>query len=379
MSKKIDSTPQTPAKGGGFNPFSVVAGAVGAVAREVMDINRSVRNDLAAMTPPAAGQGAQPVFDTNIARTVAGSSLGLSEVSVPGEAAKPVPDDTPTAPVGPPRINPIDVLADPARRGQFTLDCYFHAYAPEDITGYPALISAESKPPYTFGLLAAEAGQAILQAALLSATGSHGRLFGILGMGPRDVWEHLDELDTTLTSLLNDNPRVLAVGPVGLDANYSSANMQQQQAQLQRQLEIAQDFGLPALVFQRKAVAELDAVLNGMEAKPVMVYVRPAESPEDAELITRHGMYALLRSELDNSGFNIHRALVASLPRERLLLASGSALVAPKALAGHFNSPAGLKHTLNEASALLGVPVPELRQTLNTNALRVFFSALLQA
>ncbi len=381
MSKKNDTgqQPEKP-KGGGFNPFSIVTGAVGAVAREVMDINRSVRSELSGMSPPVQGQPPQPLYnyDSKIARTVAGSSFGVGEVTLPGGDVVPEPEPVaPPPPAGPSKISPIDVLADPARRGQFMFDCYFHAYAPEDVRGYPTVISAETKAPYTFGLLASEAGQSALQGAVLAATGSHGRLFGALGMGPRDVWESIEELDTTLTALLNENPRVLAVGPIGLDANYSTSNMEQQQAQLQRQLEIALDFGLPALVFQRKAVDAFHAVLAGMENKPVLVYVRPVESPEEAELVMRHGMYALLRSELDNPAFTVYRALVANLPKNRLLLASGSALVAPKALAGHFNSPEGLKHTLNEASVLLGIPVPELRHALNTNALGVFFSSLL--
>jgi TatD DNase family protein len=384
MNTKNKNAPanQNPPKQGGFNPLGAVFGAVGSVAREVAGISNAVRADLANVPPPKLDAPHITQLSSEIERTLKAASGGLGEVTLNPLYAEAVPEPAspeyhePT-PKGPVKLSPIDVLADPAKRGQFTLDCYFHAYAREDVTGYPKIISAEAKPPFTFGILAADASKEVLKTAVLEAINSHGRLFGAVGMGPRDVWDNLDELDTTLTDILNANPRILAVGPIGLDANYDAATLSKQQAQLARQLDIAADFDLPTLIFHRKAPQALAEVLDAQKNKPRLVYIKAPESMAEVTMLQRHNAQLLLRSELTDPALNIYRAVVREWDKSALLLASGSALIAPHTMAGQFNTPDGLKHTLAEAAQILNLPVPEARVLFNTNALRVFFKNLL--
>jgi Tat protein secretion system quality control protein TatD with DNase activity len=55
-----------------------------------------------------------------------------------------------------------------------------------------------------------------------------------------------------------------------------------------------------------------------------------------------------------------------------LLLASGSALVAPHGFAGHFNQPKFLDNTIQAAAALRGEPVERLMTAVNTNLSKLF-------
>jgi Tat protein secretion system quality control protein TatD with DNase activity len=188
------------------------------------------------------------------------------------------------------------------------------------------------------------------------------------------VQDDLDALDDTLTAALNNHPKVLAIGPVGLDEPYAPYTIPQQVEQLVRQLELAADFGLPVVLTHNRSFNHLKAVLEGLEPEtlPTLIWANPLENEADIALIRKLDAYVLVRPEIT---YDTHRPAREALRRilpERWLLAGGSSLVSPQNRSGHPNGPEGLLHTLKAFALLLDKPVPEVRETLNANARRVF-------
>ncbi|MFZ2586870.1 MAG: TatD family hydrolase [Alphaproteobacteria bacterium] len=345
-----------------LNPLSMIGQIASAVGGTVGDIVREVRQDLQEMTPPESSKAPKP----SITPQHVGGSGGMAHVEVEAVA---VPAQPAEAVAGTKQVNPWD---DASKPGLMTVDACFMAAGEGDVTRYAAALGKELDKPFTLPLVAVDAGKSEAVEALKTAMAADPRLFGAVGFGPRHVQDDLDALDDTLTTLLNDNPKLLAVGPVGLDEPYAPYTIPQQVEQLVRQLELAHDFGLPVILAHARSLPHMKAVLEGLENLPKLIWANPLETEEDIALVRKLDAYVLVRPEITYEEHRVARENLRRILPERWLLGSGSSLVAPHARSGHPNGPEGLAHTLKTFAALLDKPVAEVRTMLNANARAVF-------
>lgn len=359
-----------------------IGAAFGAFSGVIDDIVKEVKQDLKEMTPEQKSLSARDKMLQEANSRVGllnSAASGLSENTVAFQPAAAEPAQAPVnATPGLPAGNLWHALRNPAQQAALRTDAVYHALTPADVESYARALANESKPPFTLGLVAANlaalteeeladgSAPELLTQALLRGIASEPRLFGALGAGPRQLWSSLDNLERFLLQQLNGHRKLIAVGPVGLDEPFAPYTLPQQQAQLALQLEIAADFGIPALLTTRKTQEKLAETLGSMAHLPALIYLDVLAGPEDVDLVQRFGMYALLRPEItapDFAGKNYYR----DLPSNKLLLASGSALVAPHGFAGHFNQPKFLENSLQAAAKLRGVSVSQLSQQVAMN------------
>lgn len=369
------------------------------ISKAIDDVKQEVKADLAAMTPPepkvdAKKEAAKVEANSKLLGIVGQASHGVAEEIVGGDEPVPTlePDEDPsrpetrkpvplTMPVG----NMWENMGSPTLGNRFAGDVCYHAPTVPDVESYKKALDAEAVAPFTIGIVAVglqghmrddgdEVGDDLLFLALQKAMAEQSRLYGAVGAGPRQIWDDLDLLDETLTAHLNESPKMIALGPVGLDAPFAPYAVKAQQAQLAVQLDIAADFDLPVLLTQRQSLAELVEVLAGVERLPRLIYMDVIESADVLDVVNRFGMSVVVRPELTQPGF-AGAGLYRQVPVERLLLGSGSALVAPHGFSGHFNKPAFLQNTLTAAAQLLGRKEADVRLQVNANMVAMFYRA----
>ena len=393
MAKEKKQQPEGKEKKGGFGAaFRSFSGVIDEIVNEV-------KQDLREMTPAeaTAAQKRQQHLaqQSNALQGVVGSSTyGLSENVVPGMEQVANPQNTPAkpeahGPVGLPPGNLWLQLTNPQHSANLRTDACYHALTAADVESYAKAIGHEAKPPYTLGVVAVNIAAAdeteaaegapiapdLLTQTLLKTLAIEPRLFGAVGAGPRQLWPTMQALDDFLVNLLNTERKLIALGPIGLDEPFAPYKLKEQQDQLELQLKLAAEFQIPALITTRKTQQKLAEVLERVKASanglPQLVYLDALATPEDAQLVQTYGMHILVRPELtapDFSGTPFYR----SMPAERLLLASGSALVAPHGFAGHFNQPKFLENSLQAAAKLRGVGSSGLGQTTSANLVHLF-------
>lgn len=377
-------------KGGLGAFFSSISGAIDDVVNEV-------KADMKAMTPPdakdpkkAAEQAAQ---QTRIANMLAESTFGLSETTVDAPEVpklEPEPDpNRPTAPAKQPTTLPPgnlwEALSNPEYTARLRTDACYHALTMADVENYRRAIAAENAAPFTIGIAAIilqapleeelEEGGAIvsddlLLTALLKAM-EETRLYGAIGAGPRQIWPNFDALDECLTNLLNTHPKLIALGPLGIDEPFAPYQLGNQQQQLAVQLDIAADFNLPVILSHRQSLPHMRAVLEAAEQLPPLIWLDVLATEEDLALVEQFNMSVVLRPELTSPDFTTAH-LYRKLPAEKRLLASGSALVAPHGFQGHFNQPKFLQNTLQSAAKSTFSTEKDLTATTNRNLASLF-------
>ena len=391
MSQNADNNKK---KAGGLGAF------INSLGSAIDDVVNEVKADLKAMTPPdqsdqkrAAEQDAK---NSRIANILGQSTSGLSEtilddIDVPALAAEqdpsapPVPEKPAT---GLPPGNLWLALINPQVAARLRADACYHALTQADVETYRRALADEKEAPFTMGICAIvlqapleeelEEGGSVLSEdmlllSLLKAL-EETRMYGAIGAGPRQLWPSFEALDEALTTLLNTHPKLIALGPLGIDEPFAPYTLAQQKEQLAIQLDIAADFDLPVILTHRQSLAHMAEVLGQAERLPQLIWLDVLQSEQDLELVKRFNMHVALRPELTAPDFP-HAHFYRNIPEDRRLLASGSALVAPHGFQGHFNQPKFLRNTLQASTRVLFAPEKDVLLSTNRNLAGLFSKA----
>lgn len=379
-------------------PPSGLGGFFKSLTDSIDDVVNEVKADMKAMTPPdqpdtkkAAEQVAR---QQAVIGVVFGSKAGVGEEIVetdlpplPPEPDPTRPEEVKPQPLGLPPGNLWSALSNPQYSPRMRTDACYHALTAADIEGYKRAVAAETVAPFTMGIVGIvlqapleeeldEGGVVVAEDMLLLTllkAMEEPRVYGAIGAGPRQVWPSMEALDEALTNLLNSNPKLIALGPLGIDEPFAPYKLEEQKEQLAVQLDIAADFGLPVILSHRQSLRHLADVLEAAEQLPPIIWMDVITTEDEAALVQKHGMYVVLRPEITAPEFP-HTHIYRAIPANRRLLASGSALVAPHGFSGHFNQPKFLKNTIESATRVLFAPERDLTIATNTNLAKLFQS-----
>jgi len=189
------------------------------------------------------------------------------------------------------------------------------------------------------------------------------------GVHPHVAKDWTPETQTWLEAAVRD-PRVVAVGEMGLDYHYDHSPRTTQRAVFGRQLAIAASVGKPAVIHARNADADVDDLLRD---HPTCVVVMHSYSsgPDLLRSTVGRGAYLSLSGMITFKSWSLDPVL-RSVPLDRLLVETDGPYLAPVPHRGKRNEPAYLVETARRLSQVMGVSIEELAESTTANAVRVF-------
>jgi TatD DNase family protein len=204
----------------------------------------------------------------------------------------------------------------------------------------------------------------------VALAGRYPNLWASVGVHPHDAKEAADDTWTELSALAQ-HPKVTAIGETGLDFYRDLSPRPVQREVFLRQLELAQELGLPAIIHCRSAEEEL---LGIIETRPQakLIYHCFDGTAEHAQRALTAGMM------LGFGGRVTHRArrelleITGQIPLDHLLLETDAPYLAPEPVRSRDNEPANLPLIAQEIAEARGVSVTELTQATTENAMRAF-------
>ena len=182
-----------------------------------------------------------------------------------------------------------------------------------------------------------------------------------MGCHPHNARYYDDGLEAELRRLLAD-PRVAALGEIGLDYHYDFSPRDDQRAAFRRQLRLAKECGLPVALHLREAHDEALAIMRdeGFPEAGTLLHCFnldwPALEPWIAE-----GCYVAFGGALTFKASEGTREAAARVPANRLLTETDAPYMAPEPMRGTSCGPAHVVFTAERLAEARGCEPGEER------------------
>lgn len=196
-------------------------------------------------------------------------------------------------------------------------------------------------------------------------------IYAAVGLHPDAADQISPAVVDTLTRLVKGNPKVKAIGEIGLDYHYEDVPRQQQQACFRQQLALAQELGLPVIIHQREAAQDTLDIL-GEFPQVTGVFHCYAGSAEMAVQLTRRGWYIGFTGVITfkNAKKLVETAL--AIPLDRMVIETDCPYMAPEPFRGKRNDPGYLYRMAQRLGELRGLSQEEMEQITMENGKRLY-------
>jgi TatD DNase family protein len=182
---------------------------------------------------------------------------------------------------------------------------------------------------------------------------------------------HLHDLRTWLERLA-DNPKLCAVGEMGLDYFLTELDRERQQQLFEAQLALAREFELPALLHVRRSHAAVIATLKRYRLARGGIIHAFAGSAEEAREYLKLGFKLGIGGAATWPQALRLRKVIGMLPLEALVLETDSPDMAPAMHPQQRNSPEFLADICAAIAELKGLSPEELASASSQNACQLF-------
>lgn len=205
-------------------------------------------------------------------------------------------------------------------------------------------------------------------------------VYGAIGLHPDEV----GDLTTDVMNAMREdmkNPKILAVGEIGLDYYWNKEAKELQKEAFRKQIRLAQEFGKPVVIHSREAAADTLEIVqemygpgsigSRMERKGVMHCYSYAV--EQARTYTRKlGFYLGIGGVVTFKNAKKLKEVVFDTPMEYLVLETDCPYLAPVPFRGKRNSSLYLPYVVQEIARIKEIPEEEVVKITEENARRLF-------
>jgi len=204
------------------------------------------------------------------------------------------------------------------------------------------------------------------QATILRLAAEDGRIRAAAGLHPHQARLDSPALLDAVRQLALDG-RIVAVGEIGLDYHYDFSSPQEQRDAFRRQLALAADVGLPAIIHSRNAGGDIAAAVREEGFTRGGVLHCFTEDWDFARTMLDAGFYISFSGIITFPNAGALRDVAAKVPADRLLLETDAPYLAPVPYRGRRNEPAFVIATAERVATVRGMDVAGLAETVARN------------
>jgi len=190
-----------------------------------------------------------------------------------------------------------------------------------------------------------------------------------VGIHPHEAEDAPADYLDQLRELVN-NPRVRAIGEIGLDYHYDFSPRDVQRRVFEEQLILAKELDMPVIIHDREAHGETMELLTKYRPKGVVHCF--SGSAEMAKQVAGLGMYVGFTGTVTFKNARKPLEAVAAVPQDRLLLETDCPYMAPEPLRGRRCDSSMLPYTAAAMAAARGITTQQLVDITARNACRLF-------
>lgn len=201
----------------------------------------------------------------------------------------------------------------------------------------------------------------------------HDGFFYLLGVHPHDASSLDAECLASMRRAFEADPKLKAVGEIGLDYYYDYSPREKQREAFRTQLALAREVGRPVVIHSRDADDDTLRILEeaGYAGGDVLWHCFGRDA-EFARKVLDNGWTVSIPGTVTYRKSDSLREAVAMVPLDRLVVETDCPFLAPEPYRGKRNEPAFCVFTAKAVADAKGVDVAEVWRRAGENA-RAFF------
>ena len=196
-------------------------------------------------------------------------------------------------------------------------------------------------------------------------------IYAAVGSHPDAADEVDEEVLEEYRKLCKLNPKIKAIGEIGLDYHYEDIPRALQKTAFRAQMELARELGLPVIVHEREAHEDGMKIVEEFP-EVTGVFHCFSGSAEMARELVKRGWYIGFTGVLTFK--NARRAIEAAcaIPMERIVLETDCPYMSPEPFRGRRNDPGKLYRMAQKLAEVWELPVEEIHRITTENGKRLY-------
>ena len=197
-------------------------------------------------------------------------------------------------------------------------------------------------------------------------------IYGTVGMHPHDA-SKLDGASIQELRKLAAEPKIVAIGEIGLDYYWNHSPHDVQQRVFRRMIDLAREVKLPIVIHDREAHEDIFRILKEEKASEVggIFHCYSGSWPLAKEAI-KMGFYLSIAGPVTFQSARKTVEVVKEAPLDYLLIETDSPYLAPVPYRGKRNEPAHVVKVAEMIAQIKGLPVEEVGRITTENGKRAF-------
>jgi TatD DNase family protein len=204
--------------------------------------------------------------------------------------------------------------------------------------------------------------------ATVDLTRKYPAIRGAVGVHPHDARDYDDRVEAELSDMLGE-PKIHALGEIGLDYYRDLSPRDTQKAVFKRQLALARAKGKPVVIHCRDAFDEVMAILAAEGSKYDGVFHAFSGDAAMAEDVLSLGFHIGVGGVVTFKNARL-REVVTAIPMDAIVLETDCPYLAPVPFRGKRNEPSYLRIVVDAISAATGIAADRIVERTNKNFAR---------
>ena len=196
-------------------------------------------------------------------------------------------------------------------------------------------------------------------------------IYAAVGSHPDAAAEVSPEVLEAYRALVRENPKVKAIGEIGLDYHYEDVPREIQKEAFRAQMALAAEMNLPVIVHEREAHADGMAIVREFP-KVTGVFHCYSGSLEMAKELVSLGWYIGFTGVLTFKNARKALEVAAGLPLDRIVLETDCPYMSPEPFRGKRNDPGKLYRMAQALGALRGLSEEAVQRITLENGKRLY-------
>lgn len=196
-------------------------------------------------------------------------------------------------------------------------------------------------------------------------------IYANVGVHPAEV-ENMTEQDLETLAKYSTNPKVVAIGEIGLDYHYEdNPSKEKQQYWFKRQLDLTADLDMPVVVHSRDAAQDTFDIIKASRVRKGLIHAFSG-SKELAQEYIKMGFYISVGGVVTFKNAKRLVEVVENISIDKILVETDSPYLSPTPLRGTRNNSQNLQYIVEKIAQIKQIPSQIVAQKTKENALRVF-------